>query len=94
MPRASNQSAQGFIASAQAYVNEIQAKIAISQGYANEAQVRLAVDTKEYEWLLGQQAKLQVDYDENYDLCQENEDEWITDLLGSEDDLVSEILNS
>jgi hypothetical protein len=38
--------------------------------------------------------KLQVDYDENYDLCQENEDEWITDLLGSEDDLVSEILNS
>ena len=38
--------------------------------------------------------KLQVDYDENYDLCQENEDEWITALLGSEDDLVSEILNS
>ena len=38
--------------------------------------------------------KLHVDYDENYDLCQENEDEWITDLLGSEEDLVSDILNS
>ncbi len=46
------------------------------------------------EVLVTMSKKLQVDYDENYDLCQENEDEWITDLLGSEDDLVSEILNS
>ena len=38
--------------------------------------------------------KLHVDYDENYDLCQENEDEWITHLLGSEEDLVSDILNN
>ena len=44
-------------------MSEIQAKIAISQAYANEAQVRLAVDTKEYEWLMGQQVKLQADYD-------------------------------
>jgi len=46
------------------------------------------------EVLVTMSKKLNVDYDENYDLCQENEDEWITDLLGSEDDLVSEILNS
>ena len=46
------------------------------------------------EVLVTMSKQLQVDYDENYDLCQENEDEWITDLLGSEDDLVSEILNS
>ena len=57
------QAAQGFIGTAQSYANEIQSKIAISQAYANEAQVRLAVDTKEYEWLMGQQAKLQADYD-------------------------------
>ena len=46
------------------------------------------------EVLVTMSKKLNVDYDENYDLCQENEDEWITDLLVSEDDLVSEILNS
>ena len=46
------------------------------------------------EVLVTMSKKLHVDYDENYDICQENEDEWITDLLGSEEDLVSDILNS
>ena len=31
--------------------------------YNNGGTSRLAVDTKEYEWLMGQQAKLQADYD-------------------------------
>ena len=35
-----------------------------------------------------------VDYDENYDLCQENEDDWVTDILGSEDQLIGELLNN
>ena len=55
--------AQSYVATAQGFGNEVQAKIAISQGYSNEVQTRLAVDTKEYEWLMGQQAKLQADYD-------------------------------
>ena len=60
--------AQSYVATAQGFGNEIQAKIAISQGYSNEVQTRLAVDTKEYEWLMGQQAKLQADYDRGIQL--------------------------
>ncbi len=33
-------------------------------------------------------------YDENYDLCQENEDDLVTDILGSEDQLIGELLNN
>ena len=33
-------------------------------------------------------------YDESYDLCQENEDDWVTDILGSEDQLIGELLNN
>ena len=46
------------------------------------------------EVLVTMSKKLHVDYDDNYYICQENEDEWITDLLWSEEDLVSDILNS
>ena len=55
--------AQGYIATANTYLAQIQAKLNISQAYANEAQARLAVDTTEYNWYQGQQAKLQADYD-------------------------------
>ena len=54
---------QGYISAAQGYANEIQSKIAIAQGYTAEVQTRLAVDTTEYNWYQGQQAKLQADYD-------------------------------
>ena len=33
-------------------------------------------------------------YDENYDLCQESEDDWVTDIIGSEDQLIGELLNN
>ncbi len=33
-------------------------------------------------------------YDENYDLCQENEDDWVTDILGSEDQLIGDLINN
>ncbi len=33
-------------------------------------------------------------YDENYDLCQEQEDDWVTQILGSEDQLIGELLNN
>jgi len=55
--------AQGYVATANAYLQQIQAKIGIAQGYANEVQSRLAVDTAEYSWYEKQQAKLQADYD-------------------------------
>ena len=35
-----------------------------------------------------------VDYDENYDLCQESEDDWVTDIIGSEDQLIGELLKN
>ena len=54
---------QGYISAAQGYANEIQSKIAIAQGYTAEVQTRLAVDSTEYNWYQGQQAKLQADYD-------------------------------
>ena len=48
---------------AQGFGNEIQSKISISQGYIAEANTRMARDTQQYQWLQGQQAKLQKDYD-------------------------------
>lgn len=33
-------------------------------------------------------------YDENYDLCQEEEDDWVTQILGTEDQLIGELLNN
>ena len=55
--------AQGYVATANAYLQQIQTKIGIAQGYSNEVQSRLSVITTEYTWQEKQQAKLQVDYD-------------------------------
>ena len=32
-----------------------------------------------------------VDYDENYDLCQENEDDFVSSCLGTEEDIINEL---
>ena len=53
----------GYFASAGAYAQAAQTYLASAQGYASEVQTRLAVDTTEYNWYQGQQAKLQADYD-------------------------------
>ena len=37
--------------------------------------------------------KLQVDYDENYDLCQEQEDDLVSDILGTEDQTIGDLIN-
>ena len=37
--------------------------------------------------------KLHVDYDENYDLCQEQEDDWVSDILGTEDQTIGDLIN-
>ena len=37
--------------------------------------------------------KLQVDYDENYDLCQEQEDDWVSDILGTEEQTIGDLIN-
>ena len=34
-----------------------------------------------------------VFYDEDYDNCQEQEDQWITDILGSEDEIIGDLIN-
>ena len=31
-------------------------------------------------------------YDENYDLCQEQEDDWVSSVIGTEDDAVYDVL--
>ena len=33
-----------------------------------------------------------VEYDENYDNCQEQEDDWVSSIIGSEDDAVYDVL--
>ena len=37
--------------------------------------------------------KLTVDYDQKYDNCQDNEDEWVSSVLGTEDDAIYDILD-
>ena len=34
-----------------------------------------------------------VDYDAKYDLCQEEEDTWVSDILGTEDDAIYDVLD-
>ncbi len=34
-----------------------------------------------------------VFYDEDYDNFQEQEDQWITDILGSEDQIIGDLIN-
>ena len=58
----------GYFASAGAYAQAAQTYLASAQGYASEVQSRLAVDTTEYNWYQGQQAKLQADYDRGIQL--------------------------
>ena len=33
-----------------------------------------------------------VQYDENYDNCQEQEDDWVSSVIGTEDDAVYDVL--
>ncbi len=33
-----------------------------------------------------------VEYDENYDNCQEQEDDWVSSVIGTEDDAVYDVL--
>ena len=54
--------ASAYIAAAQGYASEVQAKINIAQGYIAEANVRMARDTQKYQWYQTQQATLQADY--------------------------------
>ena len=58
----------GYFASASAYAQAAQTYLSSAQGYASEVQSRLAVDTTEYNWYQGQQAKLQSDYDKGIQL--------------------------
>jgi|TARA_B100001113_G_C21099452_1_gene618098 hypothetical protein len=37
--------------------------------------------------------KLTVDYDQKYDNCQDNEDEWVSSVLGTEDDAIYDVLD-
>ena len=37
--------------------------------------------------------KLTVDYDQKYDNCQENEDDWVSSVLGTEDDAIYDVLD-
>ena len=34
-----------------------------------------------------------VQYDEKYDNCQENEDDWVSSVLGTEDDAIYDVLD-
>ena len=36
--------------------------------------------------------KLTVEYDEQFDNCQEQEDDWVSSIIGSEDDAVCDVL--
>ena len=53
----------GYFASAGAYAQAAQTYLASAQGYASEVQARLNVLSTEYSWMEKQQAKLQLDYD-------------------------------
>ena len=35
-----------------------------------------------------------VEYDENYDNCQEQEDDWVSSVIGTEDDAVYDVLSN
>ena len=37
--------------------------------------------------------KLTVDYVQKYDNCQDNEDEWVSSVLGTEDDAIYDVLD-
>tara|TARA_Y100001968_G_scaffold43426_1_gene33424 strand:- start:777 stop:950 length:174 start_codon:yes stop_codon:yes gene_type:complete len=37
--------------------------------------------------------RLTVDYDQKYDNCQESEDDWVSSVIGSEDDAIYDILD-
>lgn len=37
--------------------------------------------------------KLKVDYDKEYDNCQEQEDSWVSSVLGTEDDAIYDVLS-
>tara|TARA_B100000287_G_scaffold428289_1_gene479440 strand:+ start:1110 stop:1229 length:120 start_codon:yes stop_codon:yes gene_type:complete len=32
-------------------------------------------------------------YDENYDLCQEKEDDWVSSILGEENDYIADLID-
>ena len=34
-----------------------------------------------------------VDYDADFDQCQEEEDTWVSDILGTEDDAIYDVLD-
>ena len=36
--------------------------------------------------------KLTVEYDEQFDNCQEQEDDWVSSIIGTEDDAVYDVL--
>lgn len=36
--------------------------------------------------------KLTVEYDEQFDNCQEQEDDWVSSIIGSEDDALYDVL--
>ncbi len=36
---------------------------------------------------------LEVDYDKNYDQSQENEESWISSVLGTQDDTISDVIH-
>ena len=36
--------------------------------------------------------KLTVEYDQQFDNCQEQEDDWVSSIIGSEDDAVYDVL--
>ena len=38
--------------------------------------------------------KLSVVYDENYDNCQEQEDDWVSSVIGTESDAVYDVLSN
>ena len=37
--------------------------------------------------------KLTVEYDEQFDNCQEQEDDWVSSIIGSEDDAIYDVLS-
>ena len=38
--------------------------------------------------------KLTVEYDAQYDNCQEQEDDWVSSVIGTEDDAVYDVLSN
>ena len=37
--------------------------------------------------------KLTVEYDEQFDNCQEQEDDWVSSIIGSENDAIYDVLS-